>query len=85
MTEQDYRQDKKLSGKTDKQADQYKDTQTDFPENPNWLKKNTGKTRDCMERLIIRLMNQKPNGQISPKIQIYWRQQSAIKDTVYED
>ena len=35
LTKEDYRQDKKLSGKTDKQADQYKDTNIDFPKNPN--------------------------------------------------
>ena len=35
LTEKDYGQDKKLSGKTDKWVDPYKDTKTDFPENPN--------------------------------------------------
>ena len=70
MTEQDYRQDKKLSGKTDKPADQYKYTQTDFPENPNWLKKIIDKTGQCLERLIFRWINKITMRQISPKIKI---------------
>ena len=35
LTEKDYRQDKKLSGKTDKEADETNDNATDFHENPN--------------------------------------------------
>ena len=34
LTEEDYRQDKTQSGKTDKPADESDDTKTDFPENP---------------------------------------------------
>ena len=85
MTEQDYRQDKKLSGKTDKQADQYKDTQTDFPENPNWLKKIIGKTRHCQEKLINKLINKITISQISTQIRIDWRTLYAKQDTVWED
>ena len=35
LTEKDYRQDKKLSGMTDKEADETDDNTTDFPENSN--------------------------------------------------
>ena len=35
LTEEDYRQDMTLSGKTDQQADESDYNKTDFPENPN--------------------------------------------------
>ena len=46
MTEEYCRQDKTLSGKTDKEADESDDKKTDFPKNPNRLKRDyrQGKT-----------------------------------------
>ena len=73
MTQEDQGQDKKLSGKTDKKADQWNDNKTDFLENPNWLKKVKDKTRHCLERLISMWINKMTKRQISPKIQIDWR------------
>ena len=73
LTEDNYRQDKKLSGKTDKEADETNDNTTDFPDNPNWLKKIIGKTKHCLDELIKMLMKQILIRQIFPQIQIEWR------------
>ena len=71
MADEDYKQYKKLSGKTDKEANERNDKKTDFLENPNWLKKIIGNKRQCHERLIIMIVNKIPSRQISPEIQIY--------------
>ena len=70
VADEDYKQYKKLSGKTDKEANERNDKKTDFLGNPNWLKKIIGNTRHCLERLIIMIMNKIPTRQISPEIQI---------------
>ena len=70
FTDEDYRQNNTLSGKTGKKADERENNKKDFLEKTNWLKKIVGKTRHCWERLINRLMNKITIRQISSKIQI---------------
>ena len=67
LTEEEYRKDKRLSGKTDYTADESKAKRTDFPENPNLLKTTIGNKRHCLWRLIIKLTLNKHSNQLWPK------------------